>query len=226
MKPGNLYRSLKSIVISTIHQMDQRSTLIAFFSSGLMAFGLYNIHAQSGVTEGGILGLTLFLEHWLHISPSVSGFILNMISYILGWKLLGRLFLAYSVVAAGGFSLFYGIFEQFPPVYPQIAQMPLTASLVGALFVGIGAGLCVRIGGAPGGDDALSMSMCKLTGMKIQWAYMISDLAVLALSLTYIPLHRILYSLLTVTLSGQIIGIVQNIKRPGLCSHREAEADN
>ncbi len=26
----------------------------------ILAFGLYNIHSQSGVTEGGILGLILF----------------------------------------------------------------------------------------------------------------------------------------------------------------------
>ena len=35
------------------------SCIIAFFSSAMLAFGLYNIHSLSGVTEGGILGLTL-----------------------------------------------------------------------------------------------------------------------------------------------------------------------
>ncbi len=41
--------------------------------------------------------------------------------------------------------------------------------------------------------------------------YLISDLSVLALSLSYIPLSRIVYSLLTVVLSGQIIGQMQKI---------------
>ena len=31
--------------------------------SAILAFGLYNVHALSGVTEGGILGLTLLLHH-------------------------------------------------------------------------------------------------------------------------------------------------------------------
>ena len=74
------------------------------------------------------------------------------------------------------------------------------------MFVGVGVGICVRVGGAPGGDDALSMSLSKLTKKDIQWIYLFSDLIVLGLSLTYIPLRRILYSLLTVILSGQIIG--------------------
>ena len=195
-------------------QISLRSCLIALVSSAVLAFGLYNVHSISGVTEGGILGLTLLLEHWFHISPSVSGFILNMACYALGWKLLGKTFLVYSLVASGGFSFFYSVFEQFDPLFPQLAHMPLTAAIVGALFVGISAGLCVRIGGAPGGDDALAMSISKLTHMEIQWAYFISDIVVLILSLSYIPVRRILYSLLTVTLSGQIIGVIERAKLP------------
>jgi len=106
-------------------------------------------------------------------------------------------------------SLIYAIVEQFPPLWPQLAQMPLVASLLGAVFVGVGAGLCVRAGGAPGGDDALAMSVCKVTHWDIRWAYLASDLIVLLLSLSYLDFKRIALSLLTVLLSGQIIGIVQ-----------------
>ena len=87
----------------------------------------------------------------------------------------------------------------------------VAASLLGAVFVGIGAGLCVRIGGAPGGDDALAMSLSHVTHIKIQWIYLLSDFAVLVLSLSYIPLNRMVYSILTVLLSGQIIGFVQTV---------------
>ena len=191
-----------------------RGCVLSVVSSAVLAFGLYNVHAQSGVTEGGILGMELLLEYWFDISPAVSGMVMNLLCYALGWKLFGKPFLVYSFLSAGGFSVFYGIFEQFEPMFPQIAQMPLTAAVVGAVFVGVSAGMCVRIGGAPGGDDALAMSMSHLTGMKIQWAYMISDLTVLALSLSYIPVQRIFYSLLTVTLSGQIIGLIQNFRVP------------
>ena len=89
--------------------------------------------------------------------------------------------------------------------------MPLTASVAGALFIGIGAGLCVRSGGATSGDDALAMSLTHLTKIDIQWIYLASDLLVLTLSLSYIPFRRIIYSLLTVILSGQIIGLIQKI---------------
>ena len=197
------------------------SCVLALFGSVLLAFGLYNVHSLSGVTEGGVLGMTLLLEHWFDVSPAITGFALNVLCYALGWKMLGKKFLFYSGISAGGFSVAYKICEQFDPMWPELADMPLTAAVVGALFVGVSAGICVRVGGAPSGDDALAMSMANGLHMDIRWAYLISDLVVLLLSLSYIPFRSIGYSLLTVILSGQIIGLVQKLPIPkkGVESH-------
>lgn len=189
-----------------------RSCLIALFFSAFQAFGLYHVHSVSGVTEGGVLGLTLLLSHHFAISPAVSGFILNAACYLLGWRTLGRVFLIYSIVCTGGFSIAYAIIEQFPPLWPNLYQHPLLAAVLGALFIGVGVGVCVRIGGASCGDDALAMSLSSVFHTKIETIYLISDLTVLGLSLTYIPFQRIVYSLLTVLLSGRIIGVVQRMQ--------------
>lgn len=186
---------------------------ITLLGSFILAFGLYHVHSISGVTEGGVLGATLLLEHWTGISPALTGGIMNVLCYVLGWKLLGKEFIAYSALATVGFSGMYKICEQFPHLWPGLADMPLVAALVGALFVGVGAGLCVRVGGAPSGDDALAMSISHATDWKIQWVYLLSDLIVLVMSLSYIPVRRIGYSLFTVLLSGQLIGFVQNFNR-------------
>ena len=187
---------------------------IAFFSSVFQAFGMYHVHALADVTEGGVLGLTLLLEYWFDLSPAISGAILNGVCFLIGWRMLGKEFIGYSLFAAAGFSLGYGFFEQFPQLWPELVNYPLLAALLGALFIGIGAGLCVRAGGATVGDDALAMSISHAAKIPIQHLYLITDLTVLALSLTYIPLRRILYSLLTVILSGQIIGLIQKIPHP------------
>ena len=186
---------------------------ITLLGSFILAFGLYHVHSISGVTEGGVLGATLLLEHWTGISPALTGGIMNVLCYVLGWKLLGKEFIAYSALATVGFSGMYKICEQFPHLWPGLADMPLVAALVGALFVGVGAGLCVRVGGAPSGDDALAMSISHAAGWKNQWVYLLSDLIVLVMSLSYIPVRRIGYSLFTVLLSGQLIGFVQNFNR-------------
>ena len=193
--------------------MDSRSSLskilLSVTGSAILAFGMRNIHAVSNVTEGGVLGMELLLENWFSISPSVSSFILNVICYAIGFSVLGRSFLVYSGISTVGFSLFYALFERFEPIYPSIANMPLIAAILGAVFVGVGTGFCVRSGGAASGDDALAMAISHKTAFKIENVYLISDITVLLLSLTYIPIRRIAYSLLTVFLSGRIIGVIQ-----------------
>ncbi|MBR2949306.1 MAG: YitT family protein [Lachnospiraceae bacterium] len=205
---------MRKSILSPLIALSFRQCVLSLAGSIILAFGLYHIHAQSGITEGGVLGMTLLLQYHFAISPSVSGFLLNAVCYFIGWRFLGKRFLFYSAVAALGFSASYRIFEFFPPLWPAAADHPFLAAMIGAVFIGVGAGLSVRAGGAPSGDDALAMAVSKATRMQIQWAYLISDLLVLALSLTYIPLSRILYSLLTVVLSGQIIGWIQNINIP------------
>ncbi|MGN1170119.1 MAG: YitT family protein [Lachnospiraceae bacterium] len=197
-----------------LSDLKKKNIILCIIGSAVLAFGLYNIHALSGVTEGGILGMMLLLQHWFHISPAVSGFVMNAVCYLIGWLLLGKSFVAYSIICGGCFSVFYAIFEQFPPLWPRLADMPFAAALIGALFVGIGVGLCVRTGGAPGGDDALAMVISRLTRTKLQWVYLGTDLIVLVLSLSYLDYKRIALSLLTVTLSGQLIGVVQNFHIP------------
>lgn len=189
-----------------------KNCIISLTGSIILAFGLYNIHSFAGVTEGGALGATLLLQYWFSISPSVTNLVFNIICYAFGWKTLGRKFMIYSIVSTAGFSLSYKICEQFEPLFPWLLNTPLTAAILGAVFVGAGVGLCVRMGGAPTGDDALAMALAKLLKTKIQWIYLVLDVIVLALSLTYLPVSKVGFSLLSVIISGQLVGLFQNCK--------------
>ena len=186
-----------------------KSVITSLFGSAILAFGLYNVHTFSGVTEGGQLGFSLLLQHWFSVSPAITTAVINGICYWIGWKMLGKPFIAHSIVATGGFSAVYWLCQQFPPLWPELAGHPLLAALLGAVFVGLGCGLCVREGGAACGDDGLALSISEKFHVKIEYIYFLFDFSVLVLSLSYIPLTRILYSLLTVMISGKIGGWVQ-----------------
>lgn len=182
---------------------------LSLLGGGILAFGLYHVHSISGVTEGGTLGLTLLLRHWLGISPAWTSLVLNGCCYAMGIRTLGRQFLQYSLLSAGCFSVSYAILECFPRLWPELAQQPVLAAVIGALFVGVGVGFCVRAGGAPTGDDALAMSLSVRLRVPIERVYLITDLSVLALSVSYLSPGRIACSVVTVVLSGKIIGIIQ-----------------
>ena len=194
--------------------LSPRSVVLSLLGSSILAFGLYHIHSFSGVTEGGQLGLVLLLNHWFSISPAISAAVINILCYGVGWRLLGKTFIVRSAVATGGFSVIYRLCQHFPPLWPGLADHPLTAALAGAVFVGLGCGLCVRVGGAACGDDGLAMAVSNKLHIKIEWVYFFFDFSILALSLTYIPLERILYSLVTVMISSKIVGLVQRFPFP------------
>lgn len=60
------------------------------------------------------------------------------------------------------------------------------------------------------GDDALALVISKITGCRISKAYLLTDITVLVFSLSYIPAKRIVYSLVTVTVSSLLIDFIQN----------------
>lgn len=187
---------------------------IIVLGSCILSFGLYNIHERTGVTEGGVLGMTLLLQHWFGLSPAVTSPVMDIACYLLAFRFLGSAFAKYAVVASLSFALSHALWEQFPPLLPDLSAWPILCALLGGLFVGVGVGLVVRIGGACGGDDALALTISHVSKWPIARCYLLTDLTVLALSLTYIPFGRIVYSLVTVTLSSFLIGRIQTLGRP------------
>lgn len=188
-----------------------KNILIILLGSAVVAFGMYNVHDVSDITEGGIFGLDLLLDYHFGISPAYTNLIFTALCFFLGWKALGRDFIIYSAFSTASFSLFYAIMERTPRLFPQIADHPLLAAVTGAAFVGVGVGLSVREGGAQSGDDALAMALHHYFGWSMSAVYLVSDLVVLALSLTYIPVRKIIFSLITVVLSGQLIGLISKV---------------
>ena len=213
----------KSLVKNLFSNISIKLCLIIMLGCFIQAFGMYNIHSISGVTEGGVLGLLLLLDHWIGLTPAISSVVLNAICFFIGYKSLGKDFIVYSVLAIISFSVFYSIIELFPRIYPEIVNYPLIAAILGGCFIGVGAGLTVRCGAASSGDDAIAMAISSKFHIKIQIVYLASDLAIMALSLTYIPLSRIMYSVLTVIISGQLIGWVSGSNKK---ENNETKNDN
>lgn len=187
--------------------MSKKRFLKLLLGTIILSFGLYNVHSLSQVTEGGTLGASLLIHYWFNISPAWSVTIINIICYLVGWKVLGKDFLISSFVATILFGLFYYIFETIGPVYPDIKNHPYIASIIGALFVGVGVGICIKEEGATAGEDAFALIAAEKFHCNVKWIYLITDAIVLLLSLSYIKTtSTILGSAITVILSGQIIG--------------------
>lgn len=186
--------------------------LFLLLGAVICTFGIHNIHQRTNITEGGIIGLMLLIEHWFHISPAYITPVLDIACYILAFKYLGVNFIKLSVIATLFISGFYKIWELFPPMLPDLSVYPLIAAILGGIFVGVGIGLIVRQGGSGGGDDALALTISHALRWKLSRSYLFTDVVMLVLSLTYIPVIKILFSLITVTVSSHLIDWIREYK--------------
>lgn len=187
-----------------------KKVVLIILGAMICSFGIHNIHQRTNITEGGIIGLMLLIEHWLGFSPAYITPVLDITCYLLAYRFLGKDFIKISIFSTLCVSGFYKIWELFPFMLPDLSAYPLAAAILGGIFVGIGVGLIIRQGGSSGGDDALALTISYTLHWKLSRAYMFTDFVVLALSLTYIPVLRIIFSLITVTISSNLIDLVKD----------------
>lgn len=202
-------KTLRNIVSKNKKLFNPRMLISILLGTAICSFGAYNIHQQTNITEGGVLGLILLLNHWTGIKPSILSPLLDILAYIFAFKYLGKDFLKISLVATLSLSGFFRLWEQFPPVLPNLSPYPLVAAIIGGIFIGSGCGLIILQGGGGAGDDALALTIAKITQCRISQAYLATDIVVLTLSLTYIPLNRIVFSFVTAIVSSLLIEFIQ-----------------
>lgn len=186
-----------------------KKLFIILLGTSILSFGIYNIHEPANITEGGVLGMILLINRWFGISPSIISPVLDILCYALAYKYLGKDFIKVSIVSTLSLAGFFRLWEQFPPILPNLSAYPIIAAILGGIFVGVGVGLIVRQGGSSGGDDALALTISRLTKCRVSTAYLATDITVLILSLTYIPVKRIAFSLLTVFISSHLIDFIK-----------------
>lgn len=208
-----LNKWLQDVLCSLRAEFPPRRLAVIALGAAIATFGLHNIHQRTGITEGGVLGMLLFVNHWTGLPASLVSPVLDLLCYAAALKVLGAGFLRTAVVSSAFMAAWFKVWESFPPMLPDLSPYPLAAAVLGGIFIGVGVGLIIRQGGSSGGDDALALVIQRLSGWGLARCYLITDLTVLALSLSYIPAWRIAFSLITVTLSSFLIEKVQNFRR-------------
>ena len=222
MQGGLFLTRFRAFLHKLVQGLTWRKTAIIVLGAAICSFGIHNIHQRTGITEGGVLGAMLLVEHWLGISPAVITPILDAACYLLAFKYLGWAFIRTSVISTCSVSLFYKLWEQFPPMLPDLSGHPLAGAVlhydnhrrIPSFRFSFSAAAFLQ-GGSSGGDDALALTISRLTHCRLSRAYLFTDLTVLGLSLTYIPISRIAFSLVTVTLSSFLIDRIQTFRVGG-----------
>lgn len=182
--------------------------LLIFLGASIYSFGLVTFNIPNQLAEGGVTGLTLIIYNWTGFNPAYSTLLLNIPLILIGLKIFGFKSLIYTLVGTFSLSLNILIWQQFNIVI-SVDNDLLIAALLAGLFGGIGSGIIYKIGGTTGGTDIVARIIEKNIGLTMGRSMLILDIIVLLLSLSYLSLKEMMYTLIAVFVFSIIVDFVQ-----------------
>ncbi len=186
-----------------------KNTLFILLGSCIYSFGIVHFNMQNNLAEGGFTGITLLLYFLFHWDPSYVNLILNIPLFFIGWKILGRNSLIYTIIGTIAVSVFLWIFQRYQIYMPLKEDMTLAALFAG-VSIGVGLGIIFRFGGTTGGVDIIARLVHKYIGWSMGKTMFIFDAVVITLSLIfYLDYHEAMYTLVLVFISARVIDFMQ-----------------
>ncbi|EGG32171.1 YitT family protein [Paenibacillus sp. HGF5] len=194
-----------------LHQLQTIIPIIA--GSAIYAFGLLYFIIPNELMEGGVTGITVLLNYAFNISPSLSTMALNIPLFLVGMKILGKRQSVYTGLGIASLTLFLWLFELLIDrgyVVPFHTEHDyILAALYAGVTLGAGLGIVFRFGGTTGGSDIIARIINRKFGFSMGQIILSLDILIIGLSLFFIPLERILYTLVAVFIASKVIDFIQ-----------------
>ncbi len=166
------------------------------FAAFLIAFNIKAFLNNGGLVPGGFSGVTILLqrilEKYMGIAvPYTALYIpLNLFSFYLGFRFIGRKFTIYSLYVIVLSSVLTDILPNIPVTYDV-----LLIALFGAIVNGIAMTLCLQMNACSGGTDFISIYMSEKRGIDA-WNYIFAgNVVVLVIAGILFGFDKALYSI-------------------------------
>ena len=181
------------------------SFVMILIGAAIVGFSVNYFNIANNLGEGGITGLAILLKYLFNWDPGLMSILMNIPLFFIGWRVLGKYSLIYTIWGTFALSFFLWAFGSF--------RFPLDDLLLTSVFagvcVGLGLGLIFRFGGTTGGVDIIARIFLKKLGWRIGRTMFLSDIIVLSVSLTYLDLRHAMYTAIAVFVGTHLIDIVQ-----------------
>ena len=160
------------------------------------------------IAPGGVSGIGLVINNFVPaISVATYVILLNIILFLLAFKLLGEGFGVKTLYASFSLSGFMWIIENM--VRPEVISEDLMLNaLIGILFLGTGLGVVFNQGASTGGTDILAKILNKYFNLSMGLSMTLIDFCVVILVTMVFGLERGLYATLATFLNGMVINKV------------------
>ena len=183
--------------------------LMIALGTATYAFGFVNFNMVNHLAEGGVSGITLIFHALFKINPAYTQILLNIPLFILGVKIFGKRGMIYTLHGTVCLSIFIWLFQRMS-MSIDLAHDTLIAALLAGIFAGIGGGIVFRFGGTTGGGDIIGRYFEQKKGFALGQTLFVFDILVLTLSLSYIDIQHMMYTVIASFVFSQVVAVVQN----------------
>ncbi|WP_105993463.1 YitT family protein [Staphylococcus simulans] len=181
-----------------------RDIALVVFGSFMFSFGVNTFIISAQLGEGGVTGLSIVLYYAFHLSPAVTNFVLNAILIVIGYKFLSKRNMYLTILATVLISVFLSLTESW---HVETGNMIVNA-IFGGSSVGLGIGVIVLAGGTTAGTTILARLANKYLDVSTSYALLFFDLIVVAISITVIPMSKILVTIISLYIGTKVMEFV------------------
>lgn len=171
-----------------------------------LAYDLFLIPHQ--IVPGGISGLSMIINRYLHTPIGLVIIILNIPIFLLGAKIIGKIYTVKSVVAVLISSALIDFFNYLVPL-KSVTDNKILAALYGGIMLGIGLGIIFRGQASTGGTDIIGQIINRYSNFSTGNSILIVDFIIISASgIAFGNFEAALYGYLTLFFSTKIIDLV------------------
>lgn len=185
-----------------------RDLIMIAIGTGMYGWGLINVNIPNDLAEGGISGITLILRALFNWNPAYTNLLLNVPLLFIGYHILGRRALIYTIWGIASLSFWLWLW-QVVPTPPALHHDMLIAGIIAGIIAGFGLGIVFRFGGTSGGSDVVARIVEQKFSIPIGRTMFILDACVLLLSLVYIDIVHMMYTLIASFVFSQVVSMTQ-----------------
>lgn len=182
--------------------------------TAIYAFGLHYFLIPNMLMEGGVTGIAVLLNYAAGWPLSITTLVLNIPLFLLGWRTLGRTEMLYTLAGIVSLSFFLAVMEQLIAKGWIVTFHTSTDYILAALYAGVtlgaGLGIVFRFGGTTGGVDIIARIVSRRKTLSMGQIILILDIVIIGGSLFFIPIEKVLYTLVTVFVAAKLIDFIQD----------------
>ncbi|MET3194590.1 YitT family protein [Bacillus sp. OAE603] len=172
--------------------------------SAIFAIGINFFAIPNKLAEGGFIGITMITYYLFEWSPGIVMFILNATLLIIGYKLLKKQLILYTIISIVASSLFIRLTEGLGVPTKET----LLGTIFAGIFIGLGLGIVFRSGGTTGGTTVIAQIFHQYFGWSISKTLLAFDLIVVSGGYFVIGFEKTMYTLISIYIGIKVIDYI------------------